>query len=202
MSRKSPVAATATATSTAVLLLVLGMAGVAKADLYSLVNDPGDQNGYTLTGTITTSGEGTVGSLGIDITAWNLTISGPSGTFAGTSADPGAGISSSGAIIIANSTALTVSGGYLEFYDQTTNVGLAWQPGTQDYEALQSKTVLWNMSPALGFKGSTWTVATESSLAAPEPSSFVTAAVVGGCGIAYGLARQRREKKRKAKTAS
>jgi hypothetical protein len=174
---------------TAVSSLVGAVPARATADTtYNLVNDPVDQQGYTLSGTITT--DGVLGPIGSnDIVAWTFTISGfgTSGTFSSTDQDAVADFSSTSTVATTTSIMVTRFSALTKGSDESIN--LAWNPTTQFYGGSLDNVTGWHASPTSGFTGSTWTIATAAS-AVPEPSSIVLAWMASVCGIAYRLARK------------
>jgi hypothetical protein len=174
--------------ATAVWSFVGAVPGRANADIiYNLVNDPADQNGYTLSGTITT--DGTIGPIGSNnIEAWTFTISGfsTSGTFSSTDQDAFADFSPTSAVATASSIMITQYSDLTKGSDES--IDLAWNPSTQSYGGSLDNVTGWFARPTSGFTGSSWTIATVASTV-PEPSSIVLASLASVCGIAYRLAR-------------
>ena len=174
---------------TAVSSLVGAVPASATADIiYNLVNDPVDQRGYTLSGTITT--DGALGPIsGDDIVAWTFTISGfgTSGTFSST--DTGAVADFSATSTVATTTSIMITGfSNLAKGSDEDVINLDWNPSTQGYGGTVDSVTGWFAHPTAGFQGSTWTIATVAS-AVPEPSSIVLACFAGVCGIATRLLR-------------
>ena len=174
---------------TAVSSLIGAVPTRATADIiYNLVNDPVDQQGYTLSGTITT--DGALGPIsGDDFVAWTFTISGfgTSGTFSST--DQGAVADFSATSTVATTTSIMIT----EFSNLTKGsdeeINLVWSPSIQGYAGSVDSVTGWSANPLSGFQGSTWTIATAAS-AVPEPSSIVLACFAGVCGIATRLLRK------------
>ncbi len=89
-------------------LLTLPQAALAGSMTYDLVNYPDLQNGWTLTGTITT--DGNIGSISsTDITSWMWTVSMSGDTQTYRSTDPGAVIDLSGFLVANGGGLLMVS---------------------------------------------------------------------------------------------
>jgi len=184
------------------LALVLAATGGAKASsTYNIVNDPLDQNGYTLSGTITT--DGTLGVLtNANITAWSYTVSGgPGGFTVDNNSGPGA-VATLRGVVTATSTEILVGDPQQQFFsslglgDNADTIGsIVWaSTGGNLYQGFSDVSgILWNAQPPAGFPADApWVVATTGASSVPEPVSLVLACMAGvGC-TALGLARKRR----------
>ena len=179
-------------------LLVVGWALVvpreANADvIYNVVDYPTLQNGYTVTGTITTDGK--IGVLGNgDFTNWDVTIS-RNGVTVDTFSSQG-GIGSSGSVT-ASATSITVqSDALLDFVVlQNGHATEIFWPGptvlgTYSVVDFSSGASLWSSTlPA------PYTVATAAA-AVPEPSIAALTALAACTFLAYGWSRHRRDQRR------
>jgi PEP-CTERM motif len=173
---------------------------------YSIQNYPSDQQGATLSGTITT--DGVVGNLAAtDVLSWSWTITPLGGTsFTLSSSDAGTEVFLQGSIVAspssitiaaptpsptgaANSNAFALStnpGGsvtaFLE-YERPAAIGLSYT-GVTPLGGL-----IWGAeNPTMGGLDP-WVIATAGSV--PEPTSLTLLALGATCGIAFGLARKR-----------
>jgi hypothetical protein len=168
------------------LVLILGISTRASGgDLtYDLVNYPAAQNGYTLSGSITT--DGTIGILTpSDITAWTVTISSPTTSETFSSSDPGSatGIQSN---LIATSSEI-----YLPPSSDGADILELIGPGNDqiifdnynEYTAIISSGRVWySGNPVAG----DWTIATAS---VPEPSTFAMLGIAAVCVCGYSRRR-------------
>ena len=161
---------------------------------YSLVNDPVDQNGFNLSGTIVT--DGTIGALApSDFVSWQYTITWAGVPFTNEGSRP---YTPSYTGVTATATAIQVSGArFLNTYDPAGFPDyVGWDAIDGIYQATGTTNggigvELWSASPPIGFPSIPWTVATAS---VPEPSSAVLAALGAVGGLAYGYgARHRRQ---------
>jgi len=171
------------------LLLLLGGADGASAGsiTYHILDFPAYQNGFNVTGTITT--DGTIGNLSAsNITSWSVTVSqgGASETF--TSNDSGA------FVVIENTLVATSTGLYLpptsDYSTQNLLELLSAPQGAHIIDEIHWSNsftpfylgsfnfapTAWNTVPD-AFSGKNWVIAT-----VPEPSSLAlfSIAVVGG----------------------
>ncbi len=160
---------------------------------YAIQNYPADQNGQTLSGTITTDGK--TGLLAnSDITSWAVTID--STTFRST--DPGSSAAALGVFATPNGIKIPGFGGGLLFetdlqfgFDSISWIRVPAFPNLSNYGGRPDGTdILWNtFNPALGGT-SNWILAS-----APEPSSVVLAGIGAFASIAYALVRKRRARR-------
>ena len=161
---------------------------------YNMVNDPVDQNGYELSGTIVT--DGTIGALtSSDVVSWQFTITGPGGPFSnsGIGASPGNVIEG---LAATTSGDLTTTGEVL--LGLLSDAAVNWRPVGHNYFGIVANAPLWNDFPPTGFSAEgAWTIATAAA-AVPEPSSVVLAGMACASAIAYGLARKRSDYRRHA----
>src|SRR5262249_52691715 len=133
------------------------VAGSANADtVYAIVSDVHDQNGWDLSGTITT--DGTIGTItGVNITAFDITVSDGVTEYDVTNAT--FGIATGGGTLEASDSAITLSFApalsYLDFHNGPQQ--LFWansQPngGTPLYFATDADSnLLWRASPPGGY---------------------------------------------------
>jgi hypothetical protein len=151
---------------------------------YNIVDDPVDQNGYNLSGTIVT--DGTIGELGsYDIISWQFTITGPGGPFSNSNNSTlisGLESTTSGDLI-----ATGIVGFYGPFFGSPE---VFWEPMNDWYFGSNNGNHLWNAYPPTGFPATQgWTIATAAAV--PEPSSLILAGMACASGVAFGLARKR-----------
>jgi hypothetical protein len=164
--------------------------------VYHVVNYPTLQNGYTVTGTITTSVDtGTALPTSV-ITDWNITITGPAITF--TITKP----SSIMGQIDLTPTAITVAslGDSLRISNNPEQL-INWQGPVMSllignfYTAI-SPTPPFNATQTLW--SSSYIPTTQPLGVVPEPSAGVIAVLGAVTVIAYGWSRHRRTKRRQA----
>lgn len=153
--------------------------------IYDLDNYASEQNGWTLSGTITT--DGTIGTLtGANITAWNFSETNGATTYS-LSSDTGALLVLDN--LVATSTELTLAAASPTDYNNVFGFGAASQPNIEYYRQYHSSsystnqyssftpisgTTLWADSNLSSLGGDPWVIATaEQPSAAPEPSSLV-----------------------------
>ncbi len=174
------------ALAAALLTLVCGLGTEATAGsmVYQLVNDPIDQNGYTLSGTITT--DGVFGPIGVsDIEAWTFTLSGHGLTDTYSSTDPNAvtvihkAIATPTSIIVSGDTSLSVLG---------VGAGIFWLPESERYTGFIADITAWIAQPPGGYPDHTWTIATAKI---PEPPALALGGIAGLCCGAYRLVRMK-----------
>jgi PEP-CTERM motif len=159
---------------------------------YAIVNYPTLQNGYTVSGTITT--DGNTGTLGlVDLTTWDISVQKSGVTqFSLTPSNT----NELGVNITATTTALTVSGsGDSLIFEQQSAVSheiiylIAWAgPTTNMYESYDipaQGTPIW---------ASAWP-STNVIASVPEPSTFVQLAL-GALGAGTFVARARSRHRR------
>ena len=152
---------------------------------YAIQNYPADQNGHTVSGSITTDGK--TGLLDTsDITSWTLTID--TTTFRST--DPGSNTGADG--VFATPTGIKIPGDGI-FFLVTNHDSLSWTrfPAHADlsfYQGTVNSVDLWNtFNPAMGGTNP-WLLAS-----VPEPSSFTLAVLgVGALIVAGGWSRLRK----------
>jgi hypothetical protein len=162
------------------------------------VNDAVDQDGYVLSGTVTT--DGTIGALSpSDITAWSFAITQGNSVVDSLSSEAlGATVSGyqsgglgphDGFYVTASASTLTVMPGGLEFFDAADMTSLVFRPAVMSYYATDAAgNPLWTASPPSGYTTKDWVFATTS---VPEPSSLF----LSGSALVLGLgawARSRR----------
>jgi hypothetical protein len=185
----------------AVLLFALPSGAFANIT-YNLNSFAADQNGYSLSGSITT--DGTIGVLKkMDIVAWTWTVTNGSTTYSASSTDAGAGTVMQGTITtnvsgtqilvpfarttsVGNGLALTISGvSRLEWINNPVS------PNKPSYEAiLPGNQIFWNtQNPQMG--GFTdWIIA--GTLPVPEPSSLALASTAAFAGLGFWVRRRAR----------
>jgi hypothetical protein len=182
--------------SSAIPLLILAGTALTPTEVgaasitYNVLNYPTLQNGYTVTGTITTDGSTGMELPGTDITSWDIVISkgtttigtlNPSDTFNETTTF--------------DATPMSLSVGsltdWVQFSDDSTNF-IEWlnnpPPPGSFFAGFLNSTVIWtNSLPTL-----------DSPIATvPEPSSAVLASIGAVVAfLAYGWSRHRREQHR------
>jgi hypothetical protein len=163
--------------------------------VYNIVNDAPDQNGWTLSGTITTDGTlGTVAVSGIDhITGFNITISQQTtsyniGVGAAYGFDNGAGLG----LQATASTLYVPSDSFFVPYAPGNSVILSYDPADGSYAALAGGTTLWDdgFGSQKGFGSGDWTIATVASV--PEPTSLGLVGMAAFAGSSYWWRRRRR----------
>ncbi len=187
-------------TATAVVWLACAMVRPASADLtYNLVNDPIDQAGYTLSGSITT--DGTIGQLtASDILAWNFNLGpyydvGDSYPWDNPEVILNNVIATSTQIILPDTSSLFRledvfynygAGGY--FDGSILNWDRQGFENYENYSASFSRITAWDNWDPQGF-GPEWVIATINT---PEPSSAMIVALVACSAGIFHLARWRR----------
>jgi hypothetical protein len=173
--------------------------------VYNIQNYADLQNGYTVSGTITT--DGTIGTLTLPgaITAWSFSVTGPE-SYQATSQDPGA------ETLVVNLTAsaseltmtLPPTNGYNQFDLFGPSIVLAYErtpeeggfPGSDFYGAMSPGVAdLWGTftpyPPGLSLGGSPWIIATAATI--PEPGTLTLALLGGACiGAVQWMRRCRR----------
>ena len=183
----------------AVMLVALPGGAFAADITYNLNSFAPDQDGYTLSGSITT--DGTIGVLTkSDFVAWTWTVSNGSTTFTASSTDAGAAVSTEGTIMT-NATGTQILVPFAKPSPSSVGNGLAlaitgearlvWvnnpdMPNQPYYEALvvpPNTDVFWDtQNPQMG--GFTdWIIA--GPIPVPEPSSLILGitASIAGLGV-------------------
>ena len=177
-------------------LALTALPPVVSADLtYNLQNYPADQNGWTLSGTITTDGNfGTLTPL--DITSWTFTITNGTSTHSATSTIA----SVSG--LIANQTSLQLPFNTQQdflFLDSGFELNYEHDFMTNAYSAGELNQFgqfvpFWDTTnPAMGGTDP-WVIAVAATTAVPEPSSLIMVLGLGAIGM-FGYAWRRRGRK-------
>jgi hypothetical protein len=175
--------------SAIVALLLVAAIGQASAGpiTYDLVNYPAYQNGYTLSGSITT--DGATGTLAAsDITAWSVTISLGSSSETFSSGDSGASLNIQDTVLATNSEIYLQpdtgpnTAGILEVTGSSTAMGaddLLWD-SFGEYRGITNGggTLAWETGPPVN---GNWTIATAS---VPEPSSLILLSIAS-VGLAF-----------------
>jgi hypothetical protein len=165
--------------------------------IYAIQNYPAEQNGHTLSGTITTDGQ--IGPLaGSDITSWSV-------TFDDTFTITGAGALLQG-VVQATITSITLPAAppdsvanLLFLVSPAGDLGWERPAGSTSgiYEASHAPLQqLWNTNPATLGGTDPWVLAV-----VPEPSSLGMAVSGISAGLAYGWFRRRRELRRREREA-
>jgi hypothetical protein len=185
------------ATATLCLLLAVPWTTRAGPIIYSIQNYPPEQNGHTLSGTITTDGQ--IGPLaGSDITSWSV-------TFDDTSTFTGSGVLLQG-VVQATSTSITLpaapSNSVANLLFLVSPAGdLEWERPAGSTSGIYAAShepllQLWNTKPATLGGTDPWVLA-----AVPEPSSLWMAVSGISAGLAYGWFRCRRVLRRREREA-
>jgi hypothetical protein len=155
---------------------------------YNVVDDPIDQNGWTLSGTITT--DGVIGHLSSsDVTSWSLSISEVAITYNYSSADAGAPLLTGSS---ATATATAITSNWLTdqflFVDTGGKTQIDW---AEQYIGLADATYLWLGHPPVGFPSSG--IVTIATAAVPEPSTWAMM-LLGFAGVGFmGYRRSRKD---------
>jgi hypothetical protein len=181
------------------LILALGtLPEAARADIsYQFQSNPSLQNGYNISGYITTDGSSQVSAR--DILAWQITVTQPSGSalFSYNSTTPNAYFDLSGTPLVATSTTLNMPFGgsgastntVLDFGLSFTQNEVEWASatGSLDYVGTAG-TVLWDSTTnvSAGSGPFLFTIA-----AVPEPSSFTLVLLGMGAATALRVIRSR-----------
>jgi PEP-CTERM motif len=181
-------------------VLSFGLGGLASAAniIYPIQNYSADQNGATLSGSITT--DGTIGPLAIsDILSWTWTIT-PSGgaPFTYASGDLGAGIHLEGTVV-ASPSEITISAVGIEngivLFDTLNGVpqlNYFRTPASGFYDGETDHLAIWSTpDPAMGGHDP-WIIA---ALTVPEPSTLALLGIAAAC-VAV---RERRRPSRRAR---
>jgi hypothetical protein len=197
------------ATASIVMLIASQCIAEAGQITYSIQNYLADQQGATLSGTITT--DGVIGNLAAtDILSWNWTITPLGGTpYTLSSSDIGTKVLLEG-VVVASQSNITIALPTQDFVDNalalealnaggiTTSYidylrGLPVGSPFNEYIGVTSVGAdVWaNFNPVMGGTNP-WVIAAASAV--PEPSSLALAGLGAAWGIALGLARKRRTK--------
>jgi hypothetical protein len=192
--------------STAISLLILaGMAltptEISAASItYSIVNYPTLQNGYTVTGTITTNGATGTALPGTDITSWNITISLGSTAVATLTPSDSTNFTFGFDATSTTITAATFPSDDIIFRNEAIITGIEWNiitsPSTTQYNGVVNETFIWNTPLPTPDSPIATVIAT-----VPEPSSALLASIGAVAAfLAYGWSRHRRAQRRQAAT--
>ena len=187
--------------STAIPLLILAGISLIPTEVgagsitYNVVNYPSLQNGYTVSGTITTNGNHGTSLPGTDITSWDIKIT--MGTTTEATFTPTNSVKYS-ATFDATPTHLTIatSPDDLTFtiqLDVPDYTGHNLGQSAYAYDCLIGTRMSWVRSSS---RRPTRLIATAQTV--PEPSSAVLAVIGAVAFVAYGLVRHRREQRRQA----
>jgi hypothetical protein len=165
------------------LALLLGGTGEVAADfIYDIQNYPSLQNGFTLSGTITTDID--TGTLsGADIKAWTITITPAVGS--GTTFDStmsGSNVLGTNGVDV-SPTAITLSAGVLTFNDAVNFSPLQYNRGANNLYISKPDGNTTNWFDFLGptaLGGDPWIIATAETSATPAPSTLVMSSILFG----------------------
>jgi hypothetical protein len=156
--------------------------------MYAVVNYPEFQNGYTVSGTITT----TTMNFATEITSWDITITHGTTTIANFNPTVGKNASQAFAVSPISITVPTV-GDSVAFENNNNTDLIVWgaQKTVVEYFAFVSPNSLWSsfLSP----------VTTPVATVVPEPSTAAIAMSGAVTGIAIALGRKRRAQRRHGK---
>jgi PEP-CTERM motif len=199
-----------------IMLIAFAHPGEAGPITYTIQNYPADQNGATLSGSITT--DGVIGNLaGTDILSWSWTITPSGGTpFTFSSSEAGAETFLQGTLVASASTITMPATGFandgennldLGTSDNATLLGYARENTNGGvlgvYDGRISSGNVWStVDPAMGGTDP-WVIAVAGA-AVPEPSS-VLLLTLGTAGVLLSrgtLWRSRRKRRREASTCS
>ena len=181
-------------------LLLMGVSGLASAGpiTYDLASYADYQNGYTLSGTITT--DGTIGVISsTDVLAWNITMTNGTFTAEATSTASDALLIMQGPVTATPTQILLPPDGPFPAVENIIDMqdgplsaeptGLLWSrtnntPGNADYylgRVASSPQSLWDNQvsspPGLSLGGPTWVIAN----AVPEPSTLTLVGIATLC---------------------
>ncbi len=205
-------------------LLTLPPAVLAGSTTYNILNYPDLQNGWTVSGTITT--DGFIGDLNEnDIKSWTWTISSGWGTYTATSTDPGSSTGSQGPgfqattteILLHLSTTPATPITTLSLLKELTPglplsdqliVGMQWE-NFNGYMETQGGLAGWPTNiamwetkiPSPPAPTAAWLLAQTSDAAVPEPAPLYLVGFGAVCGCAYVMGHKRRAR-RTATTAA
>lgn len=155
--------------------------------IYTMDNYASLQNGYTVSGSITT--DGTIGQLVTtsDLTSWDIIISQGSTVLSTLSSTNSVTIPTN---ITVTSTTLSLAGGdNLGIYDASGSIN--WLGDGGAYAAYANGVELW-----FTVWNANAPIATASAV--PEPSTAILAVFAAVSGIAYGWARKRHKYRRQS----
>ncbi|MGC1718172.1 MAG: PEP-CTERM sorting domain-containing protein [Isosphaeraceae bacterium] len=179
-------------------LLTLPPAVLAGSMTYDIVNYPADQNGWTLSGTITTDGK--IGDLAAtDILSWSYTITteqqGVPIAYTVESSEEGTSVGTSG--LEATNTELTLPNGEAIGFFGEVMLGYQRFPGPFGiaYVGYLNEgglpELLWSSTPTqLGVEPGTWVIAS-----VPEPSTLYLLGFGAVCGSVFVMGHKRRERR-------
>ncbi len=146
---------------------------------YTLTDFPSLQDGWTVSGHITTNG--TLGSLlESDITAWDYTFAKGAETFTGSSTTGGVINPFNFALVEASATEFKIglTGSLMLVSDSSYSNLLSWAAASNNYNSqAPAGNVKWSANPSSQYVGGAWTIAT-----VPEPSTYALTLA----GAAYG----------------
>jgi len=166
---------------------------------YNIQNYPDLQNGWTLSGTITT--DGTIGTIiPPNILSWTWTITNGASSFTVSSTDPGAvvkttdGITATGVALLVpfpnQALLLTSPGGALTWGTDLTQYSTAG-------EAFLTPTTGtgWSTTETAEPGSPAWLFASTSPVAVPEPSSLNIVGFGAVCGCVHVMGHKRRARR-------
>jgi hypothetical protein len=164
---------------------------------YNIQNYPALQNGWTLSGTITT--DGAIGFIqASDITSWAWTVTSGGDTFTFKSTDPQAGLLLPSDTLRANSEdlLLTLPSGF-EFLTEAAELAYVSRgtPLTITSAAVLLPLpfdVLWNTEISTPPGLDAWAIASRSTSAVPEPCTLYLLGFGAAFGSLYVVGRKRR----------
>lgn len=208
-------------------LLTLPSAVLAGSTTYNILNYPALQNGWTVSGTITT--DGFIGDINqTDIKSWTWTITSGATSYTSNSTDPGsfpqlsgAGIQETPTDILLHippsmkpSAVLLLIGGDTPRIEHIPEEGLAWHDGFgPDQRDTTIEYYSAGLFPPQGYVGwfspigpynaqtAGWLIAQTSAAAVPEPASLYLVGFGAVCGCVYVMGHKRRAR-RTATTAA
>ncbi len=178
---------------TIVLALIAAPPTTASSITYDIQNYPSLQNGYTLSGTITTDGH--LGTLTqADITSWSYVVSGGPDGFTAAGSGAGTGVLIEGLGLVASTNQLTLADPGPQLFNVLSLLGngghVSWTEGgdaagfVNNYYAFNNvgKTTVWNTFPTdASFGGPPWIIAKAQITSVAEPGSCTMALVGLAC---------------------